>query len=76
MKSHGTTKPEILIDIGANIGPICIPAVKRNYVKQAIAIEPGPDNARLLRANVALNSLHDRIIVHECAVGASEETLK
>ena len=41
--------PTLLIDVGANIGQICIPAVARGYSKRAIAIEPEPHNCRLLR---------------------------
>jgi FkbM family methyltransferase len=59
----------LLIDVGANIGIICIPAVARNYVKRAIAIEPHPQNCRLLRTNVALNGLTETVSVHECACG-------
>ncbi len=33
-----------LIDIGANIGTICIPAVKCGLFDRAIAIEPEPLN--------------------------------
>jgi FkbM family methyltransferase len=62
-------RPKTLIDIGANIGTICIPAVARGLVKNAIAIEPSPENCRLLRANIELNDLHGRIMVHETAVG-------
>lgn len=69
-------RPRLLIDVGANIGPICIPALARGYVESAIAIEPEPGNLRLLRANVAINGLHDRVTVHASAVGAiDEETL-
>ncbi|MCX7899022.1 MAG: FkbM family methyltransferase [Methylocystis sp.] len=57
-----------LIDIGANIGVISIPAVARGMCARAIAIEPTPKTARLLRANVALNGLEDRIDVHEVAL--------
>jgi FkbM family methyltransferase len=59
----------LLIDVGANIGFICIPAAARGYVKCVIAIEPHPDNCRLLRANVALNGLTKTVSVHESACG-------
>ena len=32
--------PALLVDIGANIGTICIPAISRGLVQSAIAIEP------------------------------------
>ncbi len=68
--------PTLLIDVGANIGPICIIAVARGYSKRAIAIEPEPHNCRLLRANIALNGLTETISVHESACGMFDnETL-
>lgn len=70
---RGRKKPAILIDAGANIGTICIPAVARGFVRRAVAIEPEPRNCRLLRANIALNDLCDSILVHECALGASAD---
>jgi FkbM family methyltransferase len=67
----------LLIDVGANIGPICVIAVARSYSKRAIAIEPEPHNCRLLRANIALNGLTDAILVHESACGMFDnETLE
>jgi FkbM family methyltransferase len=59
-----------LFDIGANIGTICIPAVARGLAETAVAIEPHPINCRLLRANIAINGLHERIVVAECAAAA------
>lgn len=59
---------ETLIDVGANIGVTCIPAVARLMVDSAIAIEPHPWLARLLRANVALNGLERHLAVHETAL--------
>jgi FkbM family methyltransferase len=69
----GRKKPTVLIDAGANIGTICIPAVARGFVQRAVAIEPEPLNCRLLRANIALNGLSNSIVVHECALGASTD---
>jgi FkbM family methyltransferase len=63
------------IDVGANIGVSCIPVVSRGLCKTAIAIEPEPGNARLLRANVALNGLHDRIDILEVALSNQDGLL-
>ena len=60
----------VLIDAGANVGSICIPAVKRGLVARAIAFELDPDNTRLLRINALLNAVDDRINIHNMAVGA------
>ena len=68
-KERVTGKPYILFDIGANIGSICIPAVKRGYVKRAVAYEPDPDNFRLLRINAILNNVEELIEFHQVALG-------
>jgi FkbM family methyltransferase len=60
----------LLIDIGANIGTICIAAVKRDIFRQAVAVEPEPLNFSLLTCNVQLNGLADRIQCHNLALGA------
>lgn len=74
LRSHGLVDKQIdmLVDVGANIGPVCIPAVARGYAARAIAIEAHPINCRLLRANVALNGLERSIKVYETAVGELE----
>ena len=61
-----------LVDVGANIGTVCIPAVGRGVAEQAIAIEPDPVNVALLRANVAMNGLDGRIRCIENAVGPDD----
>ena len=72
----GLHPPDVCVDIGANIGSICIPAVSRGLVRSAIAIEPEPENCRLLRANIELNDLRSKIEVHEMAAGSKDgETL-
>ena len=68
---HGFTC-ETLVDVGANIGTICIPAVTRGLARRAIAIEPEPANFRLLEINVRLNDLSDRIVLHNVAVGPAD----
>jgi precorrin-6B methylase 2 len=71
LKKHNVYpgSPTLLIDVGANIGPVCIIAVARGYSKRAIAIEPEPHNCRLLRANIALNGLTETISVRGSACG-------
>jgi FkbM family methyltransferase len=66
-----------LIDIGANLGSICIPAVKRNYFAKAIAIEPDPLNFKLLKLNIILNDLEKKIIPINKALGSNlDENVK
>jgi FkbM family methyltransferase len=65
----GGAPPTTLIDIGANVGCICIPAVSSGMFSRAIAIEPDPRNYSLLIANVAINGLGTRITSHNLALG-------
>ena len=65
----------LFVDIGANIGPICIPVVKRGLATRALAIEPEPLNQKLLKANVILNDLSARIEIFSVALGASPGTV-
>lgn len=69
LAQEGFPAPSHLIDVGANIGTIVIPALARGLMQSATAIEPHPTNLRLLRANLALNVLEDRVIVLAQAVG-------
>ena len=62
-------KTETLVDIGANIGSICIPAVKRGIFKNCLAIEPEPYNFDLLTKNIFINNLSDKIQTFNFALG-------
>lgn len=61
-----------LYDIGANIGTVCIPAVSSGTFARAVAVEADSHNARLLRTNVNLNGLEQRITVVEKAVSDTD----
>ena len=60
---------KLLIDIGANIGTICIPAIKRGYFESAVAIEPDPLNYKLLTTNILLNDLQASVSPRNTALG-------
>lgn len=62
---------DLLVNIGANIGSICIPAVKRNYANKSIAVEPDPKNYRNLVSNIYINNLQDKIS-HYCNAISNE----
>src|SRR4051812_15763589 len=49
------------VDVGANIGTSTIPALLVHRFGSAVACEPGGDNFRVLRANIALNELDERV---------------
>ncbi len=63
---------ECLVDIGANIGTVCIPAIRRGLAQRAIAIEPDPTNYRVLVANTYLNDVAAAIACHNMAFGAED----
>jgi FkbM family methyltransferase len=63
-------KGRTLIDVGANFGSICIPAVKRNIFADAIAIEPDVKTFEILRRNIYLNNL-DTINAIQAAAGCN-----
>jgi FkbM family methyltransferase len=56
------------VDVGANIGTTTIPAVLSHGFDSAVAIEPEPENVRVLRLNVLINDLEDRVNVLAVAV--------
>ena len=65
-----------LIDIGANIGSISIPALKKNRFKNAMLFEPDPESLRLLKSNILINNLSNKIIFYSKVVHHKFLTLK
>ena len=68
LKSRKNKVIDNLFDIGANIGVICIPAVKRGLVQKAYAVEPETENYKLLKTNIILNDLDNKIIPYNYAL--------
>jgi FkbM family methyltransferase len=66
--------PHTLLDVGANTGLYSLIAVSAHRSARAIAYEPVPEIADLLRANVQVNPQGGRIMVHELAVGDATGT--
>jgi len=69
LKILNLKKKELLIDVGANIGTICIPAIKRKLFKKALAFEPEPLNFSLLLTNIIINGCYNKISAHNIALG-------
>jgi len=61
-----------LLDVGANIGMICIALLRHGWFDRAIAFEPAPGNLRLLEHNVAQNGLTERIACRPIALSSAE----
>jgi len=53
---------ETLIDVGANIGTVSIPAIKDGLFEKSIAFEPNPKIYNILKINIFLNHLNKKII--------------
>ncbi len=70
-RSGRNSGPEIMVDVGANIGMICIAMLKHGYFGEAIAFEPGPENFALLRRNIAQNGMEGRIRPFQTALSDS-----
>jgi FkbM family methyltransferase len=66
----------VLLDVGANIGMICIALLGQRRFARAVAVEPSPRNLRLLRRNVEQNGLGDRITVVPCALSSADGELE
>ena len=69
LKILNLKKAQLLIDVGANIGTICIPAIKRKLFNNAIVFEPEPLNYSLLLSNIIINGCYNKINSHNIALG-------
>jgi FkbM family methyltransferase len=65
-------EPIAVLDVGANIGMICIALLKHGYFQRAIAFEPTPNSYRLLTRNLRQNGLSDRVIHFPWALSSAE----
>jgi FkbM family methyltransferase len=59
-----------LLDLGANIGLTSVWLAKRYSLSRVIAVEPDPNNAKLVRRNLELNGINGEVI--EAAIGPHE----
>jgi len=63
-----------LLDVGANVGTVCIALARKGAFTRALAVEPAPDTFRHLVKNVARNSLDDAICCVNVALSATSGT--
>jgi FkbM family methyltransferase len=66
----GDVAGKVFVDVGANIGTTCIAAVHGYPFGSALALEPAPDNFRLLEINIAANGLSG--VVHPLPMAISD----
>jgi len=64
-----------VLELGANIGTETVAMLARYGAARVIAVEPDAENARLLRANLALNDVADRAHVLQLAVSDADGTV-
>ncbi len=60
--------PEVVVDLGANIGAFTVWAAEVWKPKTIVAVEMEADNFSVLQENVRLNSLHAKVKILEAAV--------
>jgi FkbM family methyltransferase len=63
-------KPEVVVDLGANIGMTSVFLARRHGARYLVAVEPLPENAGLASTNLSLNGVDATVI--EAAVGAND----
>jgi FkbM family methyltransferase len=76
MEYFNPNEGDTVIDVGAHIGLYTLIAAKRvGSSGKVIAIEPDPDNFKILKKNILLNQLSN-VEALECAVYSTKEKLK
>jgi FkbM family methyltransferase len=78
LRREGLLLPErgVVVDVGANIGMTSIGMLLRGDFERGVAIEPSPENLRLLRRNVSQNGLEERLLILPVAVSSNDGELE
>jgi FkbM family methyltransferase len=74
-KDWSSTDVDLLLDVGANVGGVTIQRCLQDPSLSSIALEPKPETAALLRHNLQLNGVEDRVQVLEVAAGSVDADL-
>ncbi len=74
VREHSSVTGKTFVDVGAHVGTSTVSALAHHGFGRGVAIEPDPDNLRLLRANVALNGLDERATVVAAAISDAPGT--
>lgn len=69
-------KPDVFIDIGANLGLYSCILLRRELVPHAILFEPDRHTASFLRANLEINNVLDKADCRDAAVGSKPGRLR
>ena len=57
-----------IIDVGASLGNVIITSLTEKVFETGIAIEPSKEDFKILKSNVILNDLEDKIKLYNCAI--------
>jgi FkbM family methyltransferase len=71
LRAAGRLAGAVFIDVGAHIGTHTVYALRTGHFARAIAFEPEPRNARLLKMNLEVNGLGQCALLVRKAAGAS-----
>ncbi len=70
---HYLVRGDVFVDVGSNLGIFSVLASGETGCK-SIIVEPIPQNCVLIRKNIELNNLFDKVEVFEIAIGSKNET--
>jgi FkbM family methyltransferase len=80
LEAEGDGRPPLsgrtVLDVGANIGTSIVPMLTLFGADRGLAVEPAPDNVEMLRLNLALNELTERVRVFPMALSDHDGTLE
>jgi FkbM family methyltransferase len=61
-----------VLEVGANIGTETVSLLVQHGIERVVAVEPDSENVRILRANLALNGVQDRVVIYEMALSDAD----
>lgn len=64
-----------IVDIGGHIGTFMLYAASKAPQATIHAFEPEPSNAAMLRENIAINGLQNRVHCHQLGLGSGRESI-
>ncbi|WP_416839058.1 FkbM family methyltransferase [Haloferax sp. DFSO52] len=65
---------DVVVDVGANTGTYTLAAAAKSPTVDVVAVEPNPDVASQLQANVEVNGFESRVTVLDYGLGDRDET--
>lgn len=75
-EGHLLNKDGYVLDIGANIGTVCVTMALRGITKHALAFEPDPGNFSYLMRNIQQNNLAGHVRAFQYALSSHEGKLQ